>query len=409
MCISKMTRQEAKSTHKACEDSDNILPASAIALLQRSSRRIDWSAANIDPNAVLRGAQLTVVGAWRALQNPRLFKQENYRQAAIAVAAGIALKLMIAAPTTLIRILMWLLSFVFDYSQSTWDESMISGLDFVEKSVLQIPFFLMTLMKYLTPALDNMFMESLAWVDTTYALKHQSQDASQLRGMYHQNLEAYTRYTGRPEALRIRHGSPYKAAWTVLSRHVRRGALSLTVYALSFVPHIGRFVLPTASFYALNRAIGITPAVGIFSTSIFIPRRYIVIFLQTYFSSRALVRELLEPYFSRIKFTPAQKRKWFRDREGLLFGFGVGFYLLLQIPLLGILIYGIAEASTAYLITKITDPPPLPAKSADFAESQVCWRNRHEFMSLSMANLDGRISRSVKPRTPHAEEMVQRT
>jgi hypothetical protein len=42
-----------------------------------------------------------------------------------------------------------------------------------------------------------------------------------------------------------------------------------------------------------------------------------------------------------------------------LFGFGVGFYIFLRIPLLGVLIYGIAEASTAYLITKITDPRKL--------------------------------------------------
>jgi hypothetical protein len=42
------------------------------------------------------------------------------------------------------------------------------------------------------------------------------------------------------------------------------------------------------------------------------------------------------------------------EREGILFGFAVGFYIFLKIPLLGILIYGIAEVSTAYLITKIT-------------------------------------------------------
>lgn len=32
----------------------------------------------------------------------------------------------------------------------------------------------------------------------------------------------------------------------------------------------------------------------------------------------------------------------------------MGYYFLIKIPLLGVLIYGIAEASTAYLITKIT-------------------------------------------------------
>jgi len=72
----------------------------------------------------------------------------------------------------------------------------------------------------------------------------------------------------------------------------------------------------------------------------------------------------------------------------VLFGFGVGFYIFLKIPLLGVLIYGVAEASTAFLITKITDPPPPPAYSERFAESQVRWTNKHEFLKLPLANLD---------------------
>ena len=65
----------------------------------------------------------------------------------------------------------------------------------------------------------------------------------------------------------------------------------------------------------------------------------------------------LEPYFSRIRYTPEQKRLWFRDREGVLFGFGVGFFIFLKIPILGVLIYGIAEASTAYLSHMILSRP----------------------------------------------------
>jgi len=52
------------------------------------------------------------------------------------------------------------------------------------------------------------------------------------------------------------------------------------------------------------------------------------------------------------------------------------------------LIYGIAEASTAYLITKITDPPPPPSESDGFAETQVAWKNKREFLSLDLAHLD---------------------
>lgn len=39
-----------------------------------------------------------------------------------------------------------------------WDEDISKGLVFMEHSVLQIPFFLMTLFGYLTPTLDQMYV-----------------------------------------------------------------------------------------------------------------------------------------------------------------------------------------------------------------------------------------------------------
>jgi hypothetical protein len=44
--------------------------------------------------------------------------------------------------------------------------------------------------------------------------------------------------------------------------------------------------------------------------------------------------------------------------------------------------------STAYLITKVSDPPPPPSQSREFAAREVEWRNKHEFLKLSLANLD---------------------
>ena len=89
-----------------------------------------------------------------------------------------------------------------------------------------------------------------------------------------------------------------------------------------------------------------------------------------------------------MKFTPEQKRRWFRDREGVLFGFAFAFTVVMRIPYIGVLMYGVAQASTAYLVTKITDPPPPPAESENFAESQVTWKNKHDFLRLSLDNLD---------------------
>jgi uncharacterized protein involved in cysteine biosynthesis len=186
------------------------------------------------------------------------------------------------------------------------------------------------------------FMDSIKWVDSTYFAKHEGEDPSSLREAYYQNLRLYGKRDGSTHTK-----STAEAITLFLMRFGKKAGLSLMVFALSYVPYVGRLVLPAASFYTFNKVAGLGPAAVVFGTGIFLPRRYLIIFLQSYFASRSLMRELLEPYFSRIRFTKEQKKHWFHDREGLLFGFGVGFYVFQRIPLLGVLIYGIAEASTA--------------------------------------------------------------
>lgn len=54
-----------------------------------------------------------------------------------------------------------------------------------------------------------------------------------------------------------------------------------------------------------------------------------------------------------------------------------------------------------YLITKITDPVPPAAKfTPEWAETQVVWRNKHEFMKLELATLDKLNVRSLKKSEP---------
>lgn len=45
-----------------------------------------------------------------------------------------------------------------DLGHARWDDEVIEGLVFIEHSVLQIPYFLMTFMRYVTPTLDNLYV-----------------------------------------------------------------------------------------------------------------------------------------------------------------------------------------------------------------------------------------------------------
>ncbi|RPA89262.1 hypothetical protein L873DRAFT_1722651 [Choiromyces venosus 120613-1] len=351
---------------------------------------------NFDPNAIIRGAQLTIVGAYRALQNPSLFEMTHYRQALFAVLIGAALRLLISAPIFGMKVLLGFIGLFTDLSAVTWDDDIISSLEFLEHSVLQVSVFLMSAMRYLVPTLDDMFMQSLEWVDKTYLLKHADESPDGLRALYYPNLRMYAGKAGGAGVVGAKDkNGVIEAVKPFLVKYARRAGISIAVYFASFLPVVGRFVLPAASFYSFNKAVGPVPAGVVFGVGLLLPKRWMVVFLQGYFASRGLMRELLEPYFCRIKFDKEQKKRWFREREGLLFGFGVGFYLLLKTPWLGVLIYGIAEASTAYLITKITDPPPPPSASEGFAETQVVWKNKHEFMKLDLDKLDRLNVKSV--------------
>lgn len=105
----------------------------------------------------------------------------------------------------------------------------------------------------------------------------------------------------------------------------------------------------------------------------------------------------LEPYFARVRYNKEQKKLWFKDRAGVLFGFGLGFYIFVKIPLVGVLIYGLAEASTAYLITKITEPPLPPNEAEKFKEDSLRWKNKHEFLELPWQHMDAHNISMHKP------------
>lgn len=57
----------------------------------------------------------------------------------------------------IIKLAIQIASIVVDLDSATWDDKLIGGLNFVSNSVLQVPFLLMTLMRYITPTLDDMY------------------------------------------------------------------------------------------------------------------------------------------------------------------------------------------------------------------------------------------------------------
>lgn len=247
----------------------------------------------LDPNAILRGAQLTVVGAYRALQNPGLFKHEHYRQAVYAVAAGILIQVLLAIPVLLVQGSLYFSSVFINLERASWDDYVVDSLHFLQHSVLQLPFFLMTLMKYVDPALDNMFMASLEWVDQTYFAKHESQDPQSLRAGYYKNLKQYEGYKRPTMKAKSKKDGAKEGLKFFLLRAARKSLIAISIYLLSFLPVVGKLVVPIASFYVFNQTVGPKPAIAVFASGLVLPKKYLIIFLQTFYSSRGMMRELV--------------------------------------------------------------------------------------------------------------------
>lgn len=181
----------------------------------------------------------------------------------------------------------------------------------MSQSVLQVPFLLMTLMRYVTPTLDEMyvrplsgplgdstdrfisFMQSIQWVDATYVQKHKAENPNKLRSLYYPHLVQYSGKGGSgvsrpiPEALK-----------SFINRYAKKIGIGLGLYLLSMVIIIGRFVMPAASFYTFRNHVGSGPAAVIFGAGYILPKKYIVMFLHTYFASRSLMRELVSRSFA---------------------------------------------------------------------------------------------------------------
>jgi len=127
-------------------------------------------------------------------------------------------------------------------------------------------------------------------------------------------------------------------------------------------------------------SLGLYPAVAVGILLYITPgtKNLAILFLETLFASRTLMRELLEPYFARITFGKEEKRKWFREREGVLFGFAIVFYPLVRLPLVGMLFFGVAQAASALLLVKTTHPPPPPGLEKGYVRDTSIKDSRKE-------------------------------
>ncbi|KAI9278771.1 hypothetical protein BDA99DRAFT_554379 [Phascolomyces articulosus] len=247
---------------------------------------------------------------------------------------GIA-RLVISLPVQILRLMLWIVGGP-DRLGGT-DDILVSVNRNIGDMMSSLPFLVLLFMRYLYPKpLDDLFMESLRFIDsqhperTPYA---SSLSKRRYRKEYWINMKGYM-----------------KRSWKNLR-------LGIIIFLLSRLPVVGQFVFPAAGAYATFKSLGQTQGAVVGVCFLFLPRWATISLIKALIGMRALMRELLEPYFVRMGLSHKEKRRWFSGRKDILFGFSAIAYILTRIPVVGFVGFGVAQAAAAYMLTIVTDPP----------------------------------------------------
>ncbi|KAF9111968.1 hypothetical protein BGX27_004189 [Mortierella sp. AM989] len=327
----------------------------------------------IQPKEFVKGVRLALKGCYIALTNPGFKNGHLYktliRLLVFTLIAHLLTQVLFFLPVAVMGSLLRLLSFSIDADTTESQRGLENFSNKVHELTSSIPLVGLLFMRYFYPQpLDDIFVEALSYSDHLLIQEHEIAKAEQARHPTEVDPNSPSIYV-------MDHRGPFTPAllaypyqvrrwqdmWRYVRRTWRRMKWGILFLVLSWIPVIGRFAFPVASFLSTIQSIGSKPLAIFFGvTSFMLPRSVSIYMLKGFFGCRALTRELLDPYFIRVGMSHYQKRKWFNYRKSVLLGFGVVFYVGCSFPLIGVVMYGLAQASAAYVLQSLSDPPPPP-------------------------------------------------
>ncbi|KAG0214510.1 hypothetical protein BGX28_001964 [Mortierella sp. GBA30] len=327
----------------------------------------------IQPKEFIKGVKLALQGCLIALTNPdfkngRLYKT-LFRLLLFTLIAHLVTQILFFLPVAAIGSLLRVLGYVFDADTSDSQRGLEIFSNKAHELMSSVPLLGLLFLRYMYPQpLDDIFVDALMYSDHLLIQEHEHAKQVQARnptGVDPNSPAIYVmdhRGPFTPALLaypyKVRH---WQEMWRYMRRTWKRLKWALLFLVLSWIPILGRFAFPVASFLSTIQSIGSKPLAIVFAvTSFLLPRSLSIYLLKGFFGCRALTRELLDPYFIRVGMTHYQKRKWFNYRKSVLLGFGVVFYVCCSIPIIGVAVYGLAQSSSAFVLQSLADPPPPP-------------------------------------------------
>lgn len=318
--------------------------------------------------AIIRGIQLALLGGYRTLQNPQLYESNTYAQVLRTIQLSIVLQLVLLVPTYLIKLIMYVMLKAFGWNIDI-------DLQYL-KDILNLNYLLISTTRFFKPKLDETFFQALQFIDSKKNL------------LFHDNLVRLS----FENTHNISSGETCQSAWSKIKykyynsiefrNFIKINTTSLTgiiflYWSCSNVPKLESIIIAVITFKNFDDRIGTIPCVLLIAILLISTKYYSLLFLSHFWGTCNLLQDLLFPYFSRVNLNKIEKNQWIRSREGILLGFGFCYFMLIhEFPWIGLLTYEIAESSIAYLITRITDPPPAESKNLiNWSSTQLIWNS----------------------------------
>ena len=197
---------------------------------------------------------------------------------------------------------------------------------YVNRFTLSLPFMFLLIMRYVWwGPLDGLFKRGMTLWDPKMA-----------EDLY--SLPPQSQLDSAKECL-IRMG------WTL--------STSLVLLLLSLIPVLGHFVFPAAQFYLTYKSLGLPMAVALFAANL-IPfvNQYSRGLYEHIYSCQSMARELMEPYFTRVRPSRGERKALIKRYAPLFYGFFTPFALCLSVSVLGPVAFAFAQATVAIVLVK---------------------------------------------------------
>ncbi|KAI9244798.1 hypothetical protein BY458DRAFT_560910 [Sporodiniella umbellata] len=285
-----------------------------------------------------KGAEYAVEGIRLVLQNPNIRRQRFIKVFIyLSIVSFIIIGLFNVLVSTPIHVIRFGHSIFKRDESSHIEDLLVSIQEFVRELMASVPLLAILFMRYVYPKpLDELFMESLRYIDQEHPER-------------------------TPYASALSSQKPKINYWYEMQQYIKRtwkkSRIGLLLFLLSFLPIVGSFVFPLAGAYTSYKALGKTQGIAVGICFFFLPRWATMKLVRALIGMRSLMRELLEPYFIRMRMTHREKQKWFSGRKDVLFSFSAIAYVMVRAPIVGIVGYGLVQAAAAYMLTVVTDPP----------------------------------------------------